>query len=131
MNYIILFQPVTFSHKAAPAYSRCNLEPNMSDITCCRVFVFITLRFPPLQMLFTCLVAGCINSMQSCREKGKMHKEGVFCSTPYAPSHHAHMHRNGDPVFLKQFLDTSCEFLELCYRGKLSPNYEERKIMRK
>lgn len=55
-KYISLFQPEIFPHKAAPEYSRCDLELNTS---CCRIVVFIILRFFPLQMLFTC----CTNSV--------------------------------------------------------------------
>ena len=91
---VILFQPDVFSHKAAPAYPRCNLELNMSDITCCRVFVFITLTFSSLQTLFACHAAGCINLVQSCREEGNMHAgffpAGTPCVAPHAAQTHKH-----------------------------------------
>lgn len=126
-KYISLFQPAVFPHKAALEYSRCELELNTS---CCRIFVFIILRFFPLQMFFfTC----CTNRVQSCREEGKKNHERFYLQVPLYVPHVSHMHKHLDPVcplFLTQRTPQLLWIFEQCYYRKLLSNYEEIKVTR-
>lgn len=103
---ISLFPPAVFPHKAAPEYSRRDSELNTS---CCRIFVFIILRFFSLQMLFTCRT----NSVQSCREEGKKAWR-IFTWGCLYVCHMLHTCTSflilSALCFLHRELDSSCEF---------------------
>lgn len=117
-KYISLFQPAVFLHKAALEYSRYELGLNTS---CCRIFVFIILRFFPLQMFFTC----CTNTVQSCREEGKKtHERFLPAGTSIYLTCFTH-HKHLDPVcslFLTQRTPQLLWTSEQYYQRKLLSN---------
>lgn len=102
---ISLFQQTVFPHKAAPEYSRCDLEL----IHLAAEFLYLLYSgFFSLQMLFTC----CTNSVQSCREEGEKARRVFTCRYFYV----CHMLHTCTSIlvlsalcFLHRKLDSSCE----------------------